>query len=222
MRKKYGFVLFVACLSFMLTGCANTRLLKTKVNKQSVTITNLTATIEELGSHVRELSKARLELLQTKQRLEKKLKQELHEGNLKVEMQNRGLIITLNDKILFDPGKKVIKLKATKALDKIAAIINKSCSQRLVNVEGHTDNQPIKHSRYRSNWELSTARATSVLHYLIEKGFPPQRLSAIGCGEYRPIVTNDTPEGRASNRRVEIVIASENLPFSNKSKQGEK
>ena len=76
-----------------------------------------------------------------------------------------------------------------------------------IGIEGHTDNEPIKYSGWKSNWELSTARALSVLHYLIdEKGVAPIRVSAIGYGEYRPIASNSNKEGRQANRRVEIVI----------------
>ena len=76
-----------------------------------------------------------------------------------------------------------------------------------VGIEGHTDNVPIKYSGWKSNWELSSARAMSVLHYLIDDhGINPPRLSATGYGEYHPVETNDTAEGRQKNRRVEIVI----------------
>ncbi|MBI4226988.1 MAG: flagellar motor protein MotB, partial [Candidatus Omnitrophica bacterium] len=74
-------------------------------------------------------------------------------------------------------------------------------------IEGHTDNEPIKASGWKSNWELSTARATSVLHYLVDnKGVSPERVSAIGYGEYRPVISNATAEGRQQNRRVEVVV----------------
>jgi chemotaxis protein MotB len=74
-------------------------------------------------------------------------------------------------------------------------------------VEGHTDNTPIHTAQFPSNWELSTARATFLLEYLISNtGIPPQRLSAVGYGEYRPVTGNNTPEGRASNRRVDLVV----------------
>ena len=73
-------------------------------------------------------------------------------------------------------------------------------------IEGHTDNQPIKRSGWKSNWELSTARALSVLHYLSEKSVAEPRLAATGYGEYKPVATNDAREGRQKNRRVEIVI----------------
>ena len=76
-----------------------------------------------------------------------------------------------------------------------------------IGIEGHTDNEPIEYSGWKSNWELSTARALSVLHYLADQeGIAPQRLSAVGYGEYKPVASNDTKEGRRLNRRVEIVI----------------
>jgi chemotaxis protein MotB len=75
-----------------------------------------------------------------------------------------------------------------------------------VGIEGHTDNDPIKKSGWKSNWELSTARALSVLHYLSEQSVNEPRLSAIGYGEYRPVASNDIKDGRQKNRRVEIVI----------------
>ena len=78
--------------------------------------------------------------------------------------------------------------------------------QHQISIEGHTDNQPIKYSPWKSNWELSVHRALSVLHYLERKGVPPQRMSVAGFGEYRPVASNATAEGRALNRRVEIVI----------------
>jgi chemotaxis protein MotB len=97
-------------------------------------------------------------------------------------------------------------------LEKVSKVIRDKVSDREIGVEGHTDNDPIKYSGWKSNWELSTARATSVLHYLVEKGgLNPKKLSAIGYGEYRPIMSNDTPEGRQKNRRVEIVIVP-NVP----------
>jgi chemotaxis protein MotB len=75
-----------------------------------------------------------------------------------------------------------------------------------IRVEGHTDNTPIRTAQFPSNWELSTARATFLLQYLITAGIPAPRLSAVGYGEYRPLASNDTPQGRASNRRVDLVV----------------
>lgn len=137
------------------------------------------------------------------------------EGKLKgaegvsLSMQDRGLVITFLDDILFDSGKAKIRSEAFSSLDKVGSVIVSKASDLNVGVEGHTDNEPIKYSGWKSNWELSTARATSVLHYMIEKGVSPGKLSAIGYGEYRSVASNDTIEGRRKNRRVEIVILPE-------------
>ena len=92
-------------------------------------------------------------------------------------------------------------------LDKVCAVLKENMADFNIGIEGYTDDVPIKHSGWKSNWELSTARSLSVLHFLVnEKGISPERLSAIGFGEYRPVASNDTKEGRKLNRRVEIVI----------------
>jgi len=91
-----------------------------------------------------------------------------------------------------------------------------------VGIEGHTDNQPIQYSGWKSNWELSAARALSVLHYLAdEKGVAPVRLSAIGYGENQPVASNDTKEGRKENRRVEVVILPKMVKSGAKAESGQ-
>ena len=150
--------------------------------------------------------------------LEQKLKKELSEKSLEVQIQERGVVITVSNKILFDPGQAFIKSRAKESLNKIAKVIKEICPNNLIRVEGHTDNKPIRYSRrYPSNWELSADRAVQVVRYLIKQGISPYQLSAVGYGEYHPIASNDTTYGRAKNRRVEIVItpqiisAGENL-----------
>ena len=122
-------------------------------------------------------------------------------------MAERGLVITFVAEVLFDSGKADVKKEADPILGKVATVIRAKVSDRDIGIEGHTDNVPITYSGWKSNWELSTARATSVLHNLIDNGrLRPEKLSAIGYGEYRPIASNDTDEGRQLNRRVEVVI----------------
>ncbi|MBI5872674.1 MAG: OmpA family protein [Candidatus Omnitrophica bacterium] len=145
-------------------------------------------------------------LSQIKAELEQKLKG--MEG-VSLSMEERGLVITFLDEILFDSGKAKIRPEAFSALDKVASVITDKAADLNVGVEGHTDNEPIKYSSWKSNWELSAARATSVLHYLIEKGVAPGKLAATGYGEFRPVGSNDTSEGRRKNRRVEVVILPE-------------
>ncbi|HAJ56693.1 MAG TPA: hypothetical protein DCL35_02860 [Candidatus Omnitrophica bacterium] len=145
-------------------------------------------------------------LAMIKAELEEKLKG--MEG-VSLDMEDRGLVITFLDEILFDSGKAKIRVEAFSALDKLASVITDKASDLNVGVDGHTDNEPIKHSGWKSNWELSTARATSVLHYLVEKGVSPSKLAATGYGEFRPVESNDAAAGRRMNRRVEVVILPE-------------
>ena len=137
-----------------------------------------------------------------KRELQRKLK-----GQVGLDVGERGLVITLADNILFDSGKARVKEDAYPILNKIIAVINKKAPDKNIGVEGHTDNMPITHSSWKSNRELSTARANNVYHYLVdESGLSPSRLTTIGYSEFKPVASNDTSEGRAKNRRVEIVI----------------
>lgn len=118
---------------------------------------------------------------------------------------NRGLIVRMNNSILFDEGSAIIKKNASKTLDEVIGIISQVDNKVLV--EGHTDSTPINTKTYPSNWELSTARATNIIGYIIRTGkIPPQRLSAAGYGEYMPIADNTSSGGRLLNRRVDIII----------------
>ena len=118
------------------------------------------------------------------------------------------MVITFNNVLLFDSGKADIKSDNTAFLLKVAKLINSV--DNYVRVEGNTDNVPIQNSIYPSNWELSTARATAVVRFMIDKGnVAPERLSAVGYGEYRPVADNKTEIGRNKNRRIEIVILNE-------------
>ena len=124
---------------------------------------------------------------------------------VKIREEDAGLVLQLSDSILFDLGKAEMKANSIPILDVISTIIPNIKNE--IMVQGHTDNVPINSSSYKSNWELSTARAVNVLKYFIEtKGFDPTRFSATGYGEYRPLVDNSTEENRAINRRVDILI----------------
>jgi chemotaxis protein MotB len=130
------------------------------------------------------------------------------EPGINVSYSNQGAHITFEDFLLFDFGKADINSGGLAFLDKMAVLIQKIPYP--VRVEGHTDNVPIHTARFPSNWELSIARAVSVVKYFAESGkITPQRLSAVGYGETRPLVPNDSPANRTRNRRVEIVLATE-------------
>ena len=124
---------------------------------------------------------------------------------VKIVIKSRGIVVSLAEAGFFDSGKAVVKKDSLPLLDKIANYLKGL--PNFIRVEGHTDNVPIHTSRFPSNWELSTARATYIVSYFIRNhGFDPRKLSAAGYGEYHPIDTNSTTEGRAKNRRVDIVI----------------
>jgi chemotaxis protein MotB len=126
-------------------------------------------------------------------------------GRVRTYLEGRGLVISMAEGGFFDSGSDIIKPDGLSLLDTIATGLASTGNQ--IRVEGHTDNVPIRNSKFPSNWELSTARATAVVAYLITKfGFEPVRLSAAGYAEYRPASGNDTIEGRARNRRVDIVV----------------
>ena len=163
--------------------------------------------ISKLKSDLTELERA-------KQELESRLKNEINDKEVKVEMLAKGLVITFVAEVLFDSGKAQLRKDSFPKLDKVAGVLNTTVADLNVGVEGYTDNEPIRKSGWKSNWELSSARALSVLHYLSQKNVSEPRLAAIGYGEFKPVALNTTKEGRQKNRRVEIVI----LPKTEKTK----
>lgn len=133
------------------------------------------------------------------------------ERNISLESTGNGILIRIDSPILFDLGKANLKPQAYPILDKILEMTQQWPNK--IRIEGHTDDLPIHTSRFPSNWELSTARALSVLRYFLNKGqVEPQRLAAVGYGQYHPLVPNNSPQNRAKNRRVEIYIEYEKAP----------
>jgi len=119
--------------------------------------------------------------------------------------QKEGLIVTFSEKYMFDSGKADIYPEAKEVIRNIASLLIDELNR--ISIEGHTDNTPIKTSEFPSNWELSTKRATNVLKYLLEElKFDPRRLTAAGFGEWHPVAPNDTPENKAKNRRVDLIV----------------
>jgi chemotaxis protein MotB len=135
----------------------------------------------------------------------RKLRKMIDAGQLKVVTRAGKLVIQLSNDVLFASGRTELKPAGKEALTQLAHVIT-SVRDRQFQVAGHTDNVPIQASRYASNWELSTARALEVVKLLISQGAAPHQLSAAGFGEFDPIASNDTPDGRAKNRRIEITL----------------
>ncbi len=141
-------------------------------------------------------------------RLQKELQGLLSPG-IAISRQERGVVISLKDSILFTPGSADLTPAARKTIDQLADRLATGMQgdPRPIRVEGHTDNTPIHTSKYPSNWELSTARATTIVKYLVDRHhFAPPQLSAAGYGEFKPIAENSSIEGKQKNRRVDIVV----------------
>jgi chemotaxis protein MotB len=156
-------------------------------------------------------------LRQAKAQLDQRLSSEIANQDISVGFDERGLVVRVLDRILFDSGKAQLHRDAYPVLDTVAKVLSQQVGQQPVAVEGHTDNEPIARSGWKDNWDLSLARARSVLTYLVkDRGLEPSRMSAAGYGEHHPIASNDTADGRSMNRRVEIVV----LPKSAASRRG--
>lgn len=136
--------------------------------------------------------------------LETYFDEEKLKGLAQVELSAQRIRISLSNPVLFDSGRAELKPQAQAALGEIAALL-KGVPNTVV-VEGHTDNIPVRSGLYRTNFELSAARAFAVIEFFIRSGVEPARFSAYGYGEFRPVAANDTPDGRGKNRRIEINI----------------
>jgi len=132
------------------------------------------------------------------------LQQHMDQGMIDLRKNGDRIEIEIKAKMLFSSGKTVLSSAAMDALRDVSRSLLDIPNP--VQVEGHSDNVPIRSQTYRSNWELSAARAASVVHFLSGQGIRPQRLAAVGLGEYRPIASNDTIEGRIKNRRITLLI----------------
>lgn len=151
-------------------------------------------------------------LLKVMAKLEKYFKEKGLSDRVRLELESRGLIIRFTDTVLFDLGKAELKPDAKAVLAEIANVLRTIDNEIII--EGNTDDIPLKDTAiYPTNWELSTARATTVLRYFVETmHLDPARFSAMGYGEYRPVVPNTSDENRARNRRVDIVVVRELQP----------
>jgi chemotaxis protein MotB len=154
---------------------------------------------------VQEQERQQDDFLKIRSELEKALAPEIRRKEVALRLQPDGLVVSLREVGFFDSGSSLIKPAAENAFARVTRVLEEhSCAIR---IEGHTDTIPIHNLNFASNWELSTARATQVVRALIEKyDFSPQRLSAAGYAEFHPIASNDVPEGRQLNRRVDVVI----------------
>lgn len=166
--------------------------------------TNETEKKRELSE---EILKERKQLDQVSDQLRKALSPFIEDDLVSVKRNDYWIALEMNSELLFLSGEASLSKKAVPVLKKIAAVIN--ALPNAINVEGHTDNVPIGTLKFPSNWDLSSARATSVVHEFVKEGINPTRLSAIGYGEFHPIGDNTQAEGRFKNRRVILVLMSQ-------------
>jgi chemotaxis protein MotB len=189
--------------------------LKKRLEKMGQNVGQLTSEKGQLAQVLAD-AKARLEELRkqkaaaearaaTFRQLVDRLRSMIDAGQLKVVIRDGRMLIALPNDVLFDSGKTSIKPDGQAALARVAQVLA-GISDRKFLVAGDTDNVPIHTSHFPSNWELSTARAVEVTKFLIGNGMRPEVLAAAGYGEFDPVIANDTPEHRAQNRRIEIVL----------------
>lgn len=151
------------------------------------------------------------ELITPTQEIFKELTDYLSSHNLSeqvtMHIEPQGLVLSLNEKVFFESGKAEIQPAYKSNLLEISEILKTFDNH--ISIEGHTDNVPIHNTYFKSNWELAAVRATNVVSLLITDGhIDPSKLSATSYGEYRPVASNDTPDGRAKNRRIDIILLS--------------
>nr|WP_315024504.1 flagellar motor protein MotB [uncultured Aminipila sp.] len=185
--------------SFVSSEAANKQSTQAAVSTSSQTKEQLEKAIEQ-----KELQN----LKELKADIDAKLQKENMSGSVTTSIDKRGLVISFNNAILFESGSAEIKKENEYALLEVADMINNL--NNYIRIEGHTDNVPMHSEVYPSNWELSTARAVSVVQLFINQcNVPPEKLVAVGYGEYRPVADNSTAEGRTKNRRIDIIVLSE-------------
>ncbi|MEB3287586.1 MAG: OmpA family protein [Vampirovibrionales bacterium] len=133
-------------------------------------------------------------------------------NGIDIAIQERGLKVSFDSRLLFEPGTAILKKQSEPTLDAIAKRLTPYNYTHVLHIEGHTDDEPISSAVFPSNWELSAGRASTVVRYLIRRhGFSPKSLVAVGYGDSQPIASNKTPDGRARNRRVDIIIYSQKV-----------
>jgi len=186
--------------------------LRAKLANREVDIYSLQKHMDELSQEkaqaIAEKEKSIAELKKTYDSMVGAMQEEVEKGEVTITQLKDKLTLSMVEAILFDSGSSKVKKKGEKILDRVAEILKK-VTDKQIRIEGYTDNVPIGGAlveKFPTNWELSTARATNVVRYLQRDGIDPQLLGACGYSEYRPIASNRTEEGKAKNRRIEVVL----------------
>jgi flagellar motor protein MotB len=222
--KKIVVWVGIVTLSMMVVSCASTgkyKKLEGEYNDLQTRYNSLQAGYSACREQVGQVEQEKADLLAreekakaTYEQLMSELQKEVSEGQIAIQQFEDKLTLNVAEKIFFDSGSAELKPRGKAVLVKVGHIV-KGLTDKVIRVEGHTDNVPISKSlqaTYRTNWELSAARATTVVRFLQEHaGVPPQMLMAAAFGEYRPIAPNDTPANRQKNRRIEIALQNRDV-----------
>ena len=212
--NKTTFIMLISILSLLLSsGCTNW---KKKYNSLNVEHQNLKGLLERERSEKGQLADEFAKGQQTIEELQRQIAERnqtpaeatgFGEGyEVDFDAQAGTVTVTLDNAILFSPGKASLKKATSTELNHIASVLKEKYAGMQVSVVGHTDSDPIKKSKWADNWELSAQRALSVLRYLVKKGIPEDQIQAVGRGESVPRASNASSSGKAQNRRVEIVV----------------
>ena len=195
------------------------RILRSRSDSLSQSIVELRRKVDDLDAENRKLKEENASLVKAREEqvrkvsstyesLLEKMKSEISKGQITISELKGKLTVNMVDSILFDSGKAEVKKGGLEILGKVISIL-KEVQDKSIRIEGHTDNVQISRAlaqRYPTNWELSAARAINVTRYLQDEGIDPGQLSAVAYGEWKPVATNDTAEGKAKNRRIEIIL----------------
>ena len=183
----------------------------------------LQAKLAESQARIAELEKEKEAVAQSRRSLEDEMRAALESRDVTISQLQGKLTVNILDRVMFDSGEAQLKPDGEAVLRKVATILMQHPELK-IHVIGHTDNVPIRasaRSRFPSNWELSTARATAAVRFLAEQGaVDPRRMGAVGYGEFRPVADNATAEGRAKNRRIAITILADELAGADTSAPG--
>jgi chemotaxis protein MotB len=196
------FITLLFALFVVLFASSQTDMGRTRAWSRSVS--------QAFDGHSAERAKhdAKTELMKTSEALVSALAEEIGSGEIRIAMEPRGLVISLQESGFFPSGGDTLLSGAVPSMEKLASIIRKLPNP--IRLEGHTDARPISNSRFHNNWELSAARGIAVLQSFQQRhGIPPERLAVVAYADTKPKATNDTDEGRATNRRVDVTILNE-------------
>ena len=215
--KSFKYI-FISLSLVLLSACVSSGKYDEALAEMDEMQKSLGNTQEELSASQEKLSASQAEIAtlrkieaETKRRNEiyeqfvNRLQSMIDGGQLTVSIDAGRIVINLPNNVLFNSGSANLNSEVQEALSQIGGVL-KQFSARRFQIEGHSDNVPIKSARFPSNWELSTTRALAVVHLLTEMGVTPENVSAAGFGEFRPRADNETEEGKQLNRRIEIVM----------------